>query len=456
MANRYERVATLSGSTPVADAPVLIEAGALLHDAKTDALVCQLKLKNVSDKTVSSASVCIKLGEDGGDAREINHVYAAVFVSPGEEFGQDVAFDAGELGPTSFSAECTSVVFADGDVWSPSSKDEVGDELGDATMEAASKDSPCGDRDDSSDESEGEEKGAASDEERDEMDASESDPADGEEKKDHRLKTPQIIGIVVACLIALSIPIVFPQLFCKHESWIEATCDAPRTCKKCGKTEGDPLGHDWDEATCDAPKTCERCGATEGEALGHDPGEWKHVVDYVEATSGDVRECKRCGETVEKKNEEAVTSFVGNGKFAIPANDFCKRFDSAIRSFEGTDSLSVSLALDSNGTSADLEVKRKSRTIAFGGFFSDSSTPILYAMTDSENVYYNVLLHFGSDGSNYVAASIVAMIKAADPTLSTAEAKEVAKAALDNPVEKNGVTYAVVHSDGWWLSARIE
>ena len=29
-------------------------------------------------------------------------------------------------------------------------------------------------------------------------------------------------------------------------------------------------GHDWKDATCTAPKTCSRCGATEGNALGHD------------------------------------------------------------------------------------------------------------------------------------------------------------------------------------------
>ena len=55
--------------------------------------------------------------------------------------------------------------------------------------------------------------------------------------------------------------------------WQDATCDAPKTCKRqgCGVTEGEKLGHDWQDATCDAPKTCKRqgCGVTEGEALGH-------------------------------------------------------------------------------------------------------------------------------------------------------------------------------------------
>lgn len=51
---------------------------------------------------------------------------------------------------------------------------------------------------------------------------------------------------------------------------------------------GDPLGHDWKDATCTEPKTCARCGVTEGKALGHD---WK------EATAAEPKTCTRCGTT---------------------------------------------------------------------------------------------------------------------------------------------------------------
>ena len=88
--------------------------------------------------------------------------------------------------------------------------------------------------------------------------------------------------------------------------WLEATCAAPKTCERCGITEGEPhgvhddvveiidptcteggytkitcqvcgdtviqeekdaLGHNFTEATTEAPKTCTRCGETEGEPL---------------------------------------------------------------------------------------------------------------------------------------------------------------------------------------------
>lgn len=51
--------------------------------------------------------------------------------------------------------------------------------------------------------------------------------------------------------------------------WIDATCTEAKTCSVCGKTEGEPLGHDWIESTPNyqQSKTCSRCGETEGEPL---------------------------------------------------------------------------------------------------------------------------------------------------------------------------------------------
>ena len=73
----------------------------------------------------------------------------------------------------------------------------------------------------------------------------------------------------------------------KHD-WEEATCLAPRTCKICGETEGEPLEHEWLDATCTLPRTCEVCGTTEGEPLGH---------DWLAATCQSPMKCRICGET---------------------------------------------------------------------------------------------------------------------------------------------------------------
>lgn len=71
-------------------------------------------------------------------------------------------------------------------------------------------------------------------------------------------------------------------------NWRAATCDSPKTCANCGKTEGSSLGHSWNAATCTSPKRCSRCGKTEGSVASH------KVVDY---------KCSVCGTTIINKSD---------------------------------------------------------------------------------------------------------------------------------------------------------
>lgn len=75
---------------------------------------------------------------------------------------------------------------------------------------------------------------------------------------------------------------------CKHKEWNEATCLDPKTCAKCGATEGEALGHDWVDANCEEAQTCSRCGLTQGEPVGHC---WKS------ATCEEPKTCEVCGKT---------------------------------------------------------------------------------------------------------------------------------------------------------------
>lgn len=70
--------------------------------------------------------------------------------------------------------------------------------------------------------------------------------------------------------------------------WEDATCESPRSCSICGKTEGSALGHSWLSATCTEAKYCTRCGVNSGKPLGH---------DWMEATRENPATCRRCGAT---------------------------------------------------------------------------------------------------------------------------------------------------------------
>ena len=90
---------------------------------------------------------------------------------------------------------------------------------------------------------------------------------------------------IITAILALALLLTLAGCQCKHE-WTQADCLTPKTCAKCGETEGAPLGHVWKDATCQAPKTCGRCGLTEGETIDHS---WEAATCEAPET------CKTCG-----------------------------------------------------------------------------------------------------------------------------------------------------------------
>ncbi len=113
----------------------------------------------------------------------------------------------------------------------------------------------------------------------------------------------KVIAVLIVLMLALSL-----SACCLKHDMQPATCTEPSTCSKCGKTEGqplghtevtdaaveptctepgltegshcsvcgevlkpqqaiEPLGHNWDPATLSSPRTCRRCGAMAGEPL---------------------------------------------------------------------------------------------------------------------------------------------------------------------------------------------
>ena len=88
-----------------------------------------------------------------------------------------------------------------------------------------------------------------------------------------------------------------------YHEWIEATCTEPKTCRLCGKTIGEPLGHDPGPArtenvkqpTCtvdgrhDEVVCCTRCSAELSRSTVTDPATGHHVVNGV---------CTVCGQKI--------------------------------------------------------------------------------------------------------------------------------------------------------------
>ena len=77
-----------------------------------------------------------------------------------------------------------------------------------------------------------------------------------------------VVKRFLCILLIISLIVTLNACGCEHE-WANSTCEAPKTCKLCGDTEGELGEHNFEEANCVTPKKCKVCGTTEGEALGH-------------------------------------------------------------------------------------------------------------------------------------------------------------------------------------------
>lgn len=88
-----------------------------------------------------------------------------------------------------------------------------------------------------------------------------------------------------------------------HEhSWRSATCDAPKTCAKCGETEGEALGHSLgkDDGDCTTAITCATCDLIMFE------GNESHIGGAATCLSG--RICDVCGiEYTGKKHDNHIS-----------------------------------------------------------------------------------------------------------------------------------------------------
>lgn len=82
-------------------------------------------------------------------------------------------------------------------------------------------------------------------------------------------------------LLLITLAALLAGCACEHE-WQASTCLAPRTCIRCGETEGKVRAHDWESTACHDPKPCSVCGTLEGIELTH---EWR----------SDCKICIHCG-----------------------------------------------------------------------------------------------------------------------------------------------------------------
>lgn len=197
------------------------------------------------------------------------------------------------------------------------------------------------------------------------------------ENTKHKKGTLLLIIPVAILWIILIVLVIETSCVLGHD-WQDATCESPKICKSCEKTEGEPLGHNWTDADCENPKTCATCSKTDGDPLGHTVENW--TVQKVAACADQGSKegiCSVCNKNITEAIPETGHSYVDNSttKFASENSagektQKCTKCGNTISvSYYLSDKEKANINLVKNGTLQ----KYPSKTVgeAFANFFSD-------------------------------------------------------------------------------------
>ena len=119
MSERYGKLYSLPEKLYAEGAPVIISAGNLLKDTQTGKVLAQLKIKNISSKTIKAAKVLIRTLDTTGKPMDgdTEKNYLDLSAGQGEDFGQKEAVSLPDDAVRRFRAEVTYAAFSDDSTW---------------------------------------------------------------------------------------------------------------------------------------------------------------------------------------------------------------------------------------------------------------------------------------------------------------------------------------------------
>ncbi len=119
MSERYKKRYDLTRRLYASGAPVLIESGALLYDANSNAALCQLVFRSIQDKPVKAIRAVVQCLDGSGEPldKPVDHRYLDLDLKRDEETGRESAIVLPHPEARSFTVRLSQVSFADGEVW---------------------------------------------------------------------------------------------------------------------------------------------------------------------------------------------------------------------------------------------------------------------------------------------------------------------------------------------------
>ncbi len=119
MSDRYQLVYKMPSKLFLEGCPVLLVAGAIQKDTKTDKILAQLKLRNISSKTIIACKVSLKAYSISNELIEgvEPFSYLDLQVNAGEDFGSKTPIYLPNQEIRKITAAVTQVVYSDNSIW---------------------------------------------------------------------------------------------------------------------------------------------------------------------------------------------------------------------------------------------------------------------------------------------------------------------------------------------------
>lgn len=121
MSERYTKLFSLGKNLYTYGSPVIVSAGALLKDNKTQEIIAQLKLHSVSKQQIKAIKVKLILFDTAGNVLEepVLFDYLDLCAGCNSEFGQQTPIPVPQSTARSYKISVEKVVFSDQSVWAP-------------------------------------------------------------------------------------------------------------------------------------------------------------------------------------------------------------------------------------------------------------------------------------------------------------------------------------------------
>lgn len=119
MSERYHKLFSLPENLYATGSPVVIAAGALLKDNQTGKVLAQLKLRNISKKTIKAATVSVEPLDTVGKplGTPVTYQYLDLHAYRNWDFGQKAAINLPDSATRSLAVSVAQVIFTDNAIW---------------------------------------------------------------------------------------------------------------------------------------------------------------------------------------------------------------------------------------------------------------------------------------------------------------------------------------------------